>query len=548
MSIRPSWWLALLALSACGGSDDKTTPDEADADADADTDADADADTDTDTTPTGDTGLEPLVVGELTAVIGASGGVIDGAGELGFEGLRIEFPAGALDADTTVVVRQVSIDQPLPTLGEQCGQSYEIDGGGAVLSAPIEVILPVDPGVVGDYGQTAGDVRVWFLPAGSWETVTPTGTAEGSVTFEVSDFGAAAAGVRRQTLPDLCLVGTTCATVTTSPTPPLACPGPAYCVAPLGAAALPTPESGTRLYTDYDGQLHYLTRPAPNQVAAVRVSSSGAAATSLPYTTTSTTRYNLTAARFKGETWVGIGTGGNVRFKFDGSAPAVFDSDGVGMGGVSYDDGTFSRFSSRGISTRQLQDPSFEARTMGTFVTVSVRHANAGPAFGRQAVFSPDAVTEVVSEFLPNPNNPTSSFVATHAPGDRTIGRPTLGIASTGESFAVFPQSTNPRLVVMRESDGVLEQVTGVPKTLDAVVDTNGDVFLVASETPELVLIRNILDAGNRSVELIPLTTATSGTNEFTNTLPRGIGRLPDGRIVVHTLDGRLLGVRRPGT
>ncbi len=549
MSLRPLLPLVFaLALTACGGDDeDKTsTPDsDADTDTDTDTDADTDADTDTDTEHTGDTGLEPLVIGELTAVIGPAGGTIEGAGELGFEGLRVDIPAGALDADTTIVVRQVSIDDPLPTLGEQCGQSYEVDGGGAALNAPIAVTLPVDQGVVDDYGQDPGDVRVWFRPGSAWETVTPSDTDEGSVTFEVAEFGAAAAGVRRTVSTQPCL---TCLAITITPTPPLACPGPEFCVSTL-ASGLPAVESGTRMYTDFEGaNLYYLTRPATNQVAAVKVSSNGSSSVSQPFTTPSTTRFNLTHARFKGETWVGIGAGGNVRFKHDGSAPVVFDFDAVGMGGVAYADGTFSRFSSLGITTRQLQDLNFEARTMGAFVTVSVKHINASDAWGRTAVWNADAVTEVVNGFIPNPGAPTLFNIGQQAPGDQLVNRPAMGESRTGEVFAVFPQTRNPRLVVVREYDGVLEQLTGVPKAVDAVVDTNGDVFLAASESPELVLIRNILDAGSRSIELVPLTTAAPTTQEFTNTLPRGIGRLSDGRIVVHTLDGRMLVVRRPGT
>ncbi|MCB9687947.1 MAG: hypothetical protein H6735_23100 [Alphaproteobacteria bacterium] len=526
--------LVAIALQGCdGATQDDTTPG-----------------TTADTGSTDDTGgsVEPLVVGEVVAVVGAAGGTIDGGGELGFEGLRVEIPAGALSDDTTITVRRVSVAPPLPSLGEQCGQSFEIDGDGASLALPIEVTLPVDAAIVAEWGQAHGDVKVWVHDgADAWQSVVPDATADGEVRFAMDGFGAAAAGVKRSITPTMCAVGT-CGTTSTTTT--ATCPGPAFCVTQLSAPAA-GPETGTRMTTD-GTSLFYLTRPGTNQVAVARVNgATGALATSTAFSTTSTARRNLVVPKFSSEAWVGIGIGGNLRFKFDGTAPVAFDVDADGRGGIAFDDGTFTRLSSLGTTTRQQQSQTFEARSTGNLGQgglETMSHAASDADLGPRAALLTYEFSSPIDGFNPNPGAPTRFDLGSFPQGDRAVHRPAIGATRGGQVFAVYAQTSQSHVVTLDHGSGVVTQVQGMPHALDAVVDASGDVWLASTDTPELGLVRNIMDPGNRSLEMVPLTNAGPTTTEYQNTLPRGLALLSDGRVAVHTLDGRILVVRRPGT
>ncbi len=530
MSVRS--WLAFTVLVGCSGDGGPDV---------AGTDSGSLADT-----------AVPPAFGELSAVVGPDGGSIDGDGELGFEGFHLEIPAGALDGDTTVTVRLTSVAAPLPTLGEECGQSYEIDGGGATLDAPMQVTLPVDPSTVAAWGRGDDDVQVWFTEdEAEWTGILATDTTRGSVTFDAPAFGAAAPGVFRIVLPDLCLGGSCVATTNTPTTNP--CASGAFCLETLRAGGQSAaPESGARLVTD-GTNVFWTTRPATGQVAIARFAPTGAALdVSLPYSTPSTTRRNLATAPRTDEVWLGIGIGGNVRFKFQGAVAAVFDSNVQGFGGVGFPDGTFTRLSSSGAATRPPGSQTFGAASTGDLGNglslSSFRFGSASEAWGRTAVFGYDEPVPEDRLVTFTPDTPPH-FVALargllESPLDL---RPALGLSPTlNIAFAAFPQVGGNQVLVIHAS-GARGFVDALFAQVDAAVDPSNDLWLASANTPELVRIQHPIDPANRSIERIPLTTAAPGTATYSNKVPRSLVALRDGRIIVQTANGELVAVRRPG-
>jgi hypothetical protein len=495
-----------------------------------------------------DDGAALPVEGELQQVIGPEGGTIDGTGVPGFDGVRVVIPPGALAEDTTVVVRPIAEATPLPQLGEQCGQSYQVDGGGATLSAAIEVTLPVDPSIVEDFGETSEGVKVWAKEGDAWQSIEPKTTDEGTVTFDLDRFASSAAGVRRKLGENFCALTTAACGSSTETPPASSCPGPAFCITSLGTGMVA--ESGARMTTD-GTSLYYTARPATNQVTVVRVGTTSAAGTpAAPFTSSSTVRRNLAIPKNTGEAWLGIGVGGNIRFKFDGSTPVAFDTDALGQGAVVLDDGTLTRISSLGLTTRQTGSTSFEARATpaglagGSLQDVGHCHAD-GDYATRTQVFTFQFATGIL-EVIPNPNSTTVASTVGFPMGVRAHHRPALG-RSGGTGFQAFAQPGVQKLVVVEQGGGEPQVIDGMPPGVDAIVDDLGNVWIAATSTPELGLVRNVLDPGSRSLEMVPLTSAAPGTAEFINHLPRGIVELADGRIAIQTLNGELLLLRRPG-
>lgn len=500
--------------------------------------------------PPGEQEHETELVGEeLQRVVGPAGGTIDGAEFPGFAGVKVVIPEGALSEEVTVIVRAISEATPLPELGEQCGQSYEVVADGASLAEAIEITLPVDAAIVDDYGQGASDVKVWAKDGDDWESLDPSATAEGSVTFELDRFASAAAGVRRRFIENLC-TGTNATCGTTTPATGPTCAGPAFCITSIGVGS--PPESGARMITD-GTNLYYPTRPANNQVSIVRVNTASTAANgtvAAPFTSSSTVRRNPAVPKNTGEAWIGIGPGGNIRFKFDGSAPQAFDTDALGHGGVALSDGTFTRLSSLGLTTRQTNSTSFESRItpegmgVGTLQDIGFCNFNDDYATRTEVVTFQFGVG--IFEVIPNPNATSVQSMVAFPSGTRAHHRPALG-RSGDTGFQAYAQPST-KLVLVGQGGGTPEVVNGIPAGVDAIVDASGTVWIASSATPEIAIVRNPLDAGNRSLEMVPLTTAAAGTSEFNAKLPRGIAELTDGRIAVQTLNGEILLLRKPGT
>jgi hypothetical protein len=109
-----------------------------------------------------------------------------------------------------------------------------------------------------------------------------------------------------------------------------------------------------------------------------------------------------------------------------------------------------------------------------------------------------------------------------------------------------FPHTTNTELVI--NTTGTLRAIGGIPRGLDAVVDDAGNVWIGSNGSPEVIFVEDVDDDANRSVQVIPLTTAAVGTTEYQDHLVRSLAKLDDGRVAVHLLNNEILLLRRPGT
>lgn len=488
--------------------------------------------------------------GELSAVIGSEGGTLDGSGTPGFEQVRVVIPAGALATSATIVVRPVAEATPLPELGDACGQGYQIDGGGAELAMPIQVTLPADPQIVSAHGQMHGDVKVWALDGTEWETVDPTGTTDGTVSFDLARFTTAVAGVRAMVIAT-CVGSGTCAMTSTSSGS--SCPGPAFCVQDLSTGPGTTAAS-TRIVVQGNA-IYYPVRPATNQVAVVRLSNGNPsmATTSAPFTTTSSIAENLAA--IMGEAWLGVRTA-NVRFTFDGAAPQAFDTDTIGRGAIAIADGTLVRISHGGFAARFADTTMFDGRhaaldrisALGG-VSSSPRLASRSFLVNLQHDFARGVPNDSIEHVFPNPNG---NYQVVHFADLPTVFAtshpPAIGTVTEGTPFAAFSAANLSAIAVSMGDGETARQIDGVPAGFDAIIDDRNDMWIASMNAPEMILVRRPLDDANRSIETIPLTTAAMGTAEFNSRLPRSVVQLSDGGIIVRTVSNRFFQIRRPGT
>lgn len=167
--------------------------------------------------------------GVLSAVVPEEGGALVGPADGPFAGLRVDFPAGAVPADTLVTVVPGSETDPLPELAERVGAQFSFGPGDLVLAAPVDLTLPVRTASLGQLGAGAEDVRVWIRDGDTWSLQTTTASSVESVTIQVGALTTAAAGVKLPFLEALCL---TCGST---------CPATGACVEDLGV--LPVPPS-----------------------------------------------------------------------------------------------------------------------------------------------------------------------------------------------------------------------------------------------------------------------------------------------------------------
>jgi hypothetical protein len=134
-------------------------------------------------------------VTQLSATIGPQGGEIVGAQGTKFEGVHIVVPAGALAADTPMVVRLATDDTKLPVTALACGPAFAIEPQGLALASPATVTLPFDENVVEDNQRFDDEVKVWAKDGDHFTQKKQIDGAPGTVTFELSSLTSVAAGV-----------------------------------------------------------------------------------------------------------------------------------------------------------------------------------------------------------------------------------------------------------------------------------------------------------------------------------------------------------------
>ena len=121
--------------------------------------------------------------GELRATIGPKGGELVGQTATAFEGVHLVIPAGALAADTEIIVRPTSSTTALPKTAVGCGQGFDIEPAGLKLAAPATLTLPFDESTVTDQNRFDDEVKVWILEGSKWGQQAQTDSAAGRVTI-----------------------------------------------------------------------------------------------------------------------------------------------------------------------------------------------------------------------------------------------------------------------------------------------------------------------------------------------------------------------------
>lgn len=145
--------------------------------------------------------------GLLTATVGPEGALVQARESAAFAGFAMVIPAGALAASTTLRVRRVEDETPLPTNAFRVGLQFRVEADGASLAQPIHVQLPVDGALRNGFGGNTDDVKVWARNAEGWSLVEPMRTSPSSVMIAMSTLTTMAAGVRltfNGTVPSLC--------------------------------------------------------------------------------------------------------------------------------------------------------------------------------------------------------------------------------------------------------------------------------------------------------------------------------------------------------
>ncbi|MFT7623746.1 MAG: hypothetical protein ACI9WU_002929 [Myxococcota bacterium] len=144
-----------------------------------------------------DEGDVPVETTEAT--IGPAGGALEGSVETPFEGVHIQVPAGALAAETVLILSTATDDTPLPEGAHAVGTQFTLEGIDVSLGLPIRVTMPVDTTRVDDFGQDFTMVKVWLRDPQGWKKLDAVETGIGWVTVETDSLSTLAPGIKLET-------------------------------------------------------------------------------------------------------------------------------------------------------------------------------------------------------------------------------------------------------------------------------------------------------------------------------------------------------------
>jgi hypothetical protein len=493
---------------------------------------------------------------ELKSTVGPEGGVLEGAPESEFAGVKLEIPAGALAAPTEIVIRATLDPTPLPSLAERVGAQFSVEGATS-LSSPATLTLPVDAATVSRFEQADSDVKVWVRAGESWKLVEATKAARGTVSIAFDAFSTAAAGVKVTARPALCVRFPqldACKPPQPDLPPPVAvrphelplsepCNVPeAYCISRIGQAN-PLPEDLDGFEVTEDA-IYYLFGESANKVNVARMELA-TGAISQPLTarsTTSTLRRNLA---IDGATaWVGLGpNAGNVhlRPKF---AAEVFDTDRNAIGAVQIPGGAFLRLdvtAPTGIPTLEAAARS-AAGTFGARAPLTLANGDGTPTHVK---------VEPGSGALWAMQSVHMRRATVGADGSLTAAG-ALALPTESNSFYVdFALNTTGRIAVITSEGLGFHESAGSPSTPLPVGAVFGAAFLgsapliaTSSSAPELFVELG----GSTLPRLISLTDATVDDPAYAAAIPRGIRSIPGSLGAVFLTQGHEFFVLRIST
>lgn len=491
----------------------------------------------------------------LSAMVGPAGARLEGPAGSPLAGVRVEIPAGALSAATMVTVTPVVDDVPLPALAERVGQQFRIEAaGGAALSMPMNVTLPVDARSVEAFEQQPSDVKVWVKADGGWMLVQATSTAPASVTIAMSAFSVAAAGVRiRPLATTVCgASGSTisCRAPETSPEPPPSLLSSAACTAATGfcidAIAAP-PSSLAITHGALLSQTHLIypiSSPQGNiqfrRVAladrAVSVSNETSGTGFVPF------RARFTLGFDDNEVWSGHGALGAARHRFDGPTQRFALPGEFSCGAIRVQSGNVVR--------------------VGDLAYVPMSADGSGSLVAYPGVPGPINFAQECGTVAPQPSLSTGIFVAgstRDAIGIRTVamagpapvfnrillqpGYTRIGSMDLNPSddrivlFAAPSDINAPRILVARPDQTTMPVTGGLPNQLSAPAwGSDSSIWVGSGASPELFVIDP-----SGAISSIVLTTATGSSDIFA----RRLVRMPDRSMIVVMSNGAFYRVRR---
>jgi len=258
---------------------------------------------------------------EIRATLGPDGGVLEG-----LDGFRLVIPAGALAAETEIVVRPTVDPTPLAQTAERVGPAFALLPEDLVLAVPAEVTVPLDPELRSAWDVPDTDCRVWQRTAEAWERREQTASSPESVTVAIERLSTLAAGVLRAPRTPTCTTGS-CGTI--ERLDDRTCfAGTTMCMERVGG--LPHMPLDTASLSVDGGSVYYLFSRATNtfNVAAFSLDSFRAPVVYTELVAAPTApvgnigRLHVGAG---GEVWASLTGVGNVRFR-PTSVPARFDT------------------------------------------------------------------------------------------------------------------------------------------------------------------------------------------------------------------------------
>jgi hypothetical protein len=479
------------------------------------------------------------------AMMGPQGGTIEGTANGPFAGVRVEVPAGALAAMTRVRLLSVVDGTAMPPLAERVGPQFELDTGGAPLAMPVRLTLPVVAGIVERFGQGPGDVKVWIRAGEGWMLQPAVATAEGSVTISLATPTTFAAGVTALVRPLTCSIteAPRCIDPQIDPQidlrPPCTSPT-GFCITAIPSVA-PRPTSTFALDADSTSFV-YPAVPTRGNMVVVRRAFDARGVLSTTVSQALTGAPATFAADIEidplGGVWIGGGSVGNVRFRFDNAVQRL-DFDAVGDGAVVTTDGTLVRSSSAGTTARI--NGVFAERIESGIETLRFLRAGAAadPTSPRGYwVMGPSRNNDELVRIIGGTGHQDDSFrVPAHVQADSRIT-----VAPNG-AVAVMIQGrdgVSSRREVFVRNGRDSRVIEGLPPVFDIEYDRQGTLWMASLNTPEIFTLS---PAGELTT--VALANATADPAEFAARIPRAIRAQVAATVIVMTQGREFFQLRR---
>lgn len=468
----------------------------------------------------GDTQLPEAAA--LSATVGPAGGEIVGAPGSALAGVRLVVPAGALAADTEIVLRPLVDPVPLANTAERVGPQIAVEPAGLALAVPASLTVPFDAELRSQWEDVDGECKVWLRDGEGWKNVAQTASSPEGVTVPLSTFTVAAAGISVRPKVAVCRLDNSC---------PIAngtcLENNGFCFTQLRSpsASVFTPQN----LTVHNGYAYYLHSPGTNTLTVARynlLSTTGettlfqslAATPSTPLSTRG--RIAVTPSE---DVWAGVVGYGNVRFRAASAAGRFDTATTLQPAGVVIDEANrdvLSRLTRRGAPLSQCN---VEAGGCGFHL-----HGQVGAALNEISFLSDNDLVFARSKPAGGSGDPflffgtetgTATFKATgssSAKEDPCGNALTVNVDTTPSGFR-YTACSNGHVIDNAGHDYAL----GITISSMAADDTFG-VYVVDASRTEIIQLHPSLEGG-ATMRRLSLTAEPAGTLAHDRLLPRAI-------------------------